>query len=118
MTKQEQINEIAKYVCNVCDFKCDSFLSGEFCAAVMENAEAIYNKVEEELNQLKTECALLDDELRNARQNTIDVLNKLKGTIKNAINTYYNKDGGGYYLAEDVIDDIDNLIKEQLKCPK
>lgn len=78
MTKQEQINEIAKYMCNVCDFKCDSFLSGGFCTAVMENAEAIYNKVEEEINQLKTECTLLDDELRNARQETINVLNKLK----------------------------------------
>lgn len=31
-----------------------------------------------ENKQLKTECALLDDELRIARQETIDVLNKLK----------------------------------------
>lgn len=118
MTKQKQINEIAKYMCNVCDFKCDSFLSGEFCAAVMENAEAIYNKVEEEINQLKTECTLLDDELRNARQETINVLNELRERVETAIDTYFNKDGGGYYLAEDVIDDIDNLIKEQLKCRK
>lgn len=47
-TKQEQIDEMAKYICNVCDFKCDSFLSGEFCAVAMETAEAIYNKVLEE----------------------------------------------------------------------
>lgn len=31
-----------------------------------------------ENKQLKTECALLDDELRIARQETIDVLNKVK----------------------------------------
>src|SRR5574344_2094299 len=31
-----------------------------------------------ENKQLKTECALLDDELRIARQDTIDVLNELK----------------------------------------
>ena len=68
-----------------------------------------------ENKQLKTECALLDDELRIARQDTINVLNKLKRTIKNAIDTYYNKDGGGYYLAEDAIDDIDELIKELIK---
>ncbi len=107
MTKQEQINEIAKYMCNVCDFKCDSFLSGEFCAAVMENAEAIYNKVEEEINQLKTECTLLDDELRNARQETINVLNKLKERAAvrlAAIETYH------------ICNLIDELIKEVLNA--
>ncbi len=107
MTKQEQINEIAKYMCNVCDFKCDSFLSGEFCAVVMENAEAIYNKVEEEINQLKTECTLLDDELRNARQETINVLNKLKerAVVRlTAIETYH------------ICNLIDELIKEVLNA--
>lgn len=37
---------------------------------------------------------------------------RLNGTITNAINAYYNSNGGGYYLAEDVIEDIDNLVKE------
>lgn len=37
---------------------------------------------------------------------------RLKETITNAINTYYNSNGGGYYLAEDTIEDIDNLAKE------
>lgn len=52
-TKQEQIEEIAKYICNVCDFKCDSFLSGMeeegICPVAQEAAEAIYNKVLEEI---------------------------------------------------------------------
>ena len=68
-----------------------------------------------ENRQLKAECALLDDELRIARQNTIDVLNALKEKVKNAIDTYYNSTGGGYYLAEDVIDEIDEMIKELVK---
>lgn len=59
--------------------------------------------------------ACLSDMKRNARQETIDVLNELKGNIKSAIDTYFNKDGGGYYLAEDVINDIDELIKELIK---
>lgn len=37
---------------------------------------------------------------------------RLKQTITNEINTYYNSNGGGYYLAEDTIEDIDNLVKE------
>lgn len=65
-----------------------------------------------ENKQLKTECALLDDELRIARQETINVLNRLKGNIKNAIDTYYNSQGGSYYSAEDVISDIDRMIEE------
>lgn len=79
---------------------------------------AAYNLIieqEKEINQLKTECTLLDDELRNARQETINVLNKLKGNIKNAIDTYYNSQGGSYYSSEDVINDIDKLIKELVK---
>lgn len=48
-TKQEQIDEIAKYICNVCDFKCDSFLSGEFCAVAQETAETIYDVVYKQL---------------------------------------------------------------------
>lgn len=35
-------------------------------------------RLKAENKQLKTECALLDDELRIARQDTINVLNKLK----------------------------------------
>lgn len=37
---------------------------------------------------------------------------RLKENIRNAIDTYYNSYGGGYYHAEDTIDDIDNLVKE------
>ena len=47
MTKQEQIEEMAKYVCNVCDFKCDWFQSGmkedSICTTAQETAKAIYN---------------------------------------------------------------------------
>lgn len=39
---------------------------------------------------------------------------RLKETITNEIDTYYNSNGGGYYLAEDTIEDIDNLVKEMV----
>lgn len=132
MTKQEQIEEMAKHICSVCDWmEASGCMKGDIddytqCSRTMETAEAIYkagyrqireknekrDDLKAEIKQLKTECALLDDELRIARQETINVLNKLKGNIKSAIDTYFNKDGGGYYLAEDVINDIDELIKE------
>lgn len=55
-----------------------------------------------ENRQLKTECALLDDELRNARQDTIDVLNKVKERAVGlaAIETYH------------ICNLIDELLKE------
>lgn len=107
MTKQEQIEEMAKYICNVCDFKCDSFLSGRFCAVTLEAVETIYNvgyrkidDLKDENKQLKTECALLEDELRIARRDTIDVLNKVKEKLNNMSN-------GWAYTTY-----IDDLLKE------
>ena len=55
-----------------------------------------------ENKQLKTECALLDDELRIARQDTIDVLNELK--TKSYVNNYCRE------VVE--VEKIDELIKE------
>lgn len=110
MTKQEQIEEMAKIVdemYNVYTTTADDIAEGIYNAG--------YRKIDDlkaENKQLKTECALLDDELRIARQDTINVLNELKENIKRAIDTYYNSQGGGYYLAEDVINDIDELLKE------
>ena len=116
MTKQEQIEEMAKIVdemYNVYTTTADDIAEGLYNAG--------YRKVDDlkaENKQLKTECALLDDELRIARQDTINVLNELRERIKTAIDTYFNKNGGGYYLAEDAIDDIDELINEVLNADK
>ena len=56
--------------------------------------------------------ALVKEGYGDVKQAQIDVLNKLKERIKSAIDTYFNLDGGGYYLAEDALDDIDELIEE------
>ena len=111
-TKQEQIEEMAVIgcvrnpqahtaeECAKCDFK-----QGQ-CNAY-RHAEKLYNagyrKIDDlkaENKQLKTECALLDDELRIARQDTIDVLNKVKEKLNNTPN-------GWAYTTY-----IDELLKE------
>ena len=56
--------------------------------------------------------ALVKEGYGDIRQAQIDVLNKAKERIGNAIDTYFNLDGGGYYLAEGALDDIDELIEE------
>ena len=56
--------------------------------------------------------ALVKEGYGDVKQAQIDVLNELKERIKTAIDTYFNLDGGGYYLAEGAIDDIDGLIEE------
>ena len=58
-----------------------------------------------ENKQLKTECALLDDELRIARQDTINVLNELK--TKSYVNDYCRE------VVE--VEKIDELLKEYEK---
>ena len=98
MTKQEQIEEMAKIVdemYNVYTTTADDIAEGLYNAG--------YRKIDDlkaENKQLKTECALLDDELRIARQDTIDVLNKVKEKLNNAPN-------GWAYTTY-----IDELIKE------
>lgn len=49
---------------------------------------------------------------QQVKQAKIEILGKLEKRIETAIDTYFSLDDGGYYLAEDVIDDIDELIKE------
>lgn len=66
------------------------------------DARDLIIKQEKEIKQLKTECTLLDDELRNARQETINVLNELKA--KSYVNDYCRE------VVE--VEKIDELIKE------
>ena len=68
-------------------------------------------KLERSVDKLKTE---IEKEVKQAK---IDVLNEVKERIKTAIDTYYNSDeeGEGYFIAEDTIEDIDELIKEVQK---
>lgn len=125
MTRQEQIEEMAKCICNVCDWmEASGCMNGNVdnytqCSRTMETANAIYNagyrKIDDlkaENKQLKTECALLDDELRIARQETIDVLNELKTKAfdKDAFNGW----AGSTFVV--LVRDIDKMIEELTKC--
>ena len=79
---------------------------------------------EREIERLKDENAKLQEQfaeyqlasdkeiLAQVKQAKIDVLNELKERVETAIDAYFNLDGGGYYLAENAINDIDDLIEE------
>ena len=76
--------------------------------AEIERLKAQQRKIDDlkaENKQLKTECALLDDELRIARQDTIDVLNKVteRAVGLTAIETYH------------ICTLIDEMIEEYVK---
>ena len=110
MTKQEQIEEMAKIVdemYNVYTTTADDIAEGLYNAG--------YRKIDDlkaENKQLKTECALLDDELRIARQETINVLNELKTKAfdKDAFNGW----AGSTFVV--LVRDIDKMIEELTKC--
>ena len=88
-TKQEQIKEIM-----------------ETLLAHQPIIDVPYDKIND------IAIALVKEGYGDVKQAQIDVLNELKERIKTAIDTYFNLDGGGYYLAEGAIDDIDGLIEE------
>lgn len=110
MTKQEQIKEMAKIIdemYNVYTTTADDIAEGLYNAG--------YRKIDDlkaENKQLKTECALLDDELRIARQDTINVLNELK---TKAFDKYaFNGWAGSTFVV--LVRDIDKMIEELTKC--
>ena len=111
MTKQEQIEEMAKIVdemYNVYTTTADDIADGLYNAG--------YRKIDDlkaENKQLKTECALLDDELRIARQETIDVLNKLKEKI---VERMGDREYMGVKYKQGVFSEseIDEIIKENV----
>ena len=68
-----------------------------------------------EIKRLKTECALLDDELRIARQDTIDVLNKLKDYVNQlACDEYGDSACDTNYITID-IDKYEQYIDEMIE---
>lgn len=78
----------------------------------MNKQEQEIEKLKAENKQLKTECALLDDKLRIAKQETINVLNELKEKFKGYEAWYYNGTEEGYH---DLEEEIDEVIKELIK---
>lgn len=107
--------------CNDCPYDAIGNCSDTLCADALN----LIIEQEKEIEQLKAENNTNIQYIRmmgiqshiktsneRVKQAQIDVLNKLKERIKTAIDTYFNLDGGGYYLAEDALDDIDELIEE------
>ena len=100
----------------------DAHESEDICAReIVKNAFDLLNRQKEEIEFLrktigKNDKKALDVTLEEIEKYRVEAITefaeRLKQTITNEINTYYNSNGGGYYLAEDTIEDIDNLVKE------
>lgn len=74
--------ELKKWLkrCGSTDSLCDGcpFGAHELCFDEIKLAAlALIKKQEKEIKQLKTECTLLDDELRNARQD-VSIINQIQ----------------------------------------
>lgn len=129
-TEKEQTKQMLKTLCD--KFQCsaiDRSYMAKSCRQCEDIIEALHeagcgdiSEYKAEIEQLKAEnCELTKklearltcDFVKTAQKHAkIDILNKAKERIKTAIDTYFNLDGGGYYFAEDAMDDIDELIKE------
>lgn len=125
MTKQEQIDKIKKSLaicvgasCEGCAYHdnltCIDTLKDDARSLIIKQEKKI-KKLKAENKQLKTECTLLDDELRIARQGTIDVLNKLKEKFKGYEAWYYDGIEESYH---DLEEEINEFIKELISNAK
>lgn len=78
--------------------------------AEIERLKDDYAKLQEQFAKYQT--ASDKEILAQVKQAKIEVLNKLRERVETAIDSYFNLDGGGYYLAEGAMNDIDELIRE------
>lgn len=98
------------------DLTCTDKLKTDALNVIIEQEQEIekwkndYVKLQEQFAKYQTAS---DKEIAaQVKQAKIEVLNKLKERVETAIDTYFNLDGGGYYLAEGAMNDIDELIRE------
>lgn len=138
-TEQEQTKQMLKTLCD--KFQCsaiDRSYMAKSCRQCEDIIEALHeagygdiseykaeierlkakNKSQERENGFLKYCQCLThgvDGSSHIKKAQIDVLTKLEEKIQNAIDTYWNSNGGGYYLAEDAIDEIDKMIEELTK---
>lgn len=113
--------------CDGIDSLCDEcpYNSVRDCDVALKiDARNLITEQEQKIEKLKAENEQLEEDIDmiikeqkgdyefDIIQAKIDVLNDLKEKIQNAIDTYYNSQGGSYYSAEDVISDIDQMIEE------
>lgn len=98
------------------DLTCTDKLKTDALNVIIEQEQEIekwkndYAKLQEQFAQYQ--MASDKEILAQVKQAKIEVLNKLKERVETAIDAYFNLDGGGYYLAEGALDDIDELIRE------
>lgn len=118
-------NEIIKALecCNDDACKYCPFCDDDCMQKCRSKAIELINSQKAEIERLKSfentshywykKAGELIDNIEIAKSEAIkEFVERLKSKIALAIDTYHNSNGGGYYLAEDVIDDIDNLVKE------
>ena len=98
------------------DLMCTDKLKTDALNVIIEQEQEIekwkndYAKLQEQFAQYQ--MASDKEILAQVKQAKIEVLNKLKERVETAIDAYFNLDSGGYYLAEDAMNDIDELIRE------
>lgn len=98
------------------DLTCTDKLKTDALNVIIEQEQEIekwkndYVKLQEQF--AKYQMASDKEIIAQRKQAKIEVLNKLKERVETAIDAYFNLDGGGYYLAEGAMNDIDELISE------
>lgn len=105
---------------------CSDTLKTDARSLIIEQENEI-EKLKNEFKQLETNAEILARGVRNMnhenyeltekiKQAKIDVLNELEEHIQNAIDAYWDSDGArGYCHADNVIDDIEEMIEELKK---
>ena len=121
MTDNEIVKALEHCVYNERGNKCRECEYVTGCKPLLlREALALINRQKEELLRWKDDVDDLEKKvehltvlLAEARHEAVkEFAERAKKTIHDSVYQYWNFGEGGYYLAEDVDDDIDNLVKE------
>ena len=100
------------------DGRCKERVSADALDLIKQQVAEL-DKLSGEIDELMIAKDLLFDEaealIKKSKSEAIkDFAKKAKAKIHDSVYQYWNFGEGGYYLAEDVDDDIDNLVKEMV----
>ena len=116
-------------LCVDCPMRAEGYFShsGNACRqALMKSALSLLREKDAEIEMLSAENAVYANGVEKVAENyhrqgraeaITEFAERLKAKIHESVQEYWNSGSGGYYLAEDVDDDIDQIAKE-LKVEK
>lgn len=90
----------------------DGFSADNVSLELLQNSLELINRQQTEIERLKKYN--IEVTYKHYNDGIKEFAERLKENITKSIDNYWNNNANGYYLAEDVLDEINILVKEMI----